>query len=91
MEHTTRKHDTPVRSYVLTWKGNMPHVEESHWAPGYTEAHKDSVDEAVKFGMSRLAADIADVRQKWVSLNALVAAMAEQDLDDGIKSEAFNA
>lgn len=87
MEHTTRNHDTPTRSYVLGWKGNMPKVEESHWAPGYTEAHKATVDEAVKFGMNRLHKEVADAREKWININTLVAAMVDQDLDEGILPE----
>lgn len=76
-----------TRSYELVWKGTTPTVRESNWAPGYTPAHFETVDEAVKFGMHKLNNELADMREKWVKMMALIAAMAEQDLDQGIAKE----
>lgn len=91
---SARPNDT-VRSFELVWKRNVPVVRPSNWAPGYTPGHYASVDEAVKGGLARLTQEIADVREKWVALNAmamsLVADDMKQEVDFGEKPEADRA
>lgn len=72
MNDRTRPSDQ-VRSYQLTWKGNNPTVQESHWQPGYTEAHKATIEEAIQEGMAQLTKTIADDRERWIKINMLVA------------------
>jgi len=82
MEHTTRDHSKPNRSYVLVWEGNNPTVKETHWQPGYTNAHQPTVDDAVKYGMQKLTHDLADMREKWLKINTLLAEMVVQDMEE---------
>jgi hypothetical protein len=79
---STRPRDT-VRSYQLIWKGTTPHIQESNWSPGYTKGHKATIDEAVKFGMQQLTEEISRDRERWIKLTALIAAMVEQDMEEG--------
>ncbi|AVR56972.1 hypothetical protein PBI_TRISCUIT_100 [Microbacterium phage Triscuit] len=73
--------EAQTRSYELIWKGNIPTVRPSNWAPGYTPGHMESVDEAVKYGMHRLQNDLADMREKWVNINTLAMTLAAEDMN----------
>jgi hypothetical protein len=75
-----RPNDT-IRSYELVWKRNTPVVRPSNWAPGYTPGHFASVDEAIKGGLARLTQEIADVREKWVALNAMAMSVMASDMN----------
>ena len=67
-----------TRSYELVWKGNNPSVQESNWAPGYTPAHQETVEDAVKVGMAKLTQEISDIREKWLKLNILLNQLLEK-------------
>jgi hypothetical protein len=89
-EESFRRPTDTVRSYELIWKGNVPTVRPSNWAPGYTPGHMASVDEAVKYGMHRLQQDLSDMREKWLNINTLAMSLAADDMEqaDAVKAAA---
>ena len=70
-----------THSYILVWKKDIPTIEESHWQPGYTPAHCASVDDAIKYAAKVLTEELADLRQKWVNINTMMAAIIESDTE----------
>ncbi|MEG2887225.1 MAG: hypothetical protein RR853_08880 [Aurantimicrobium sp.] len=81
--------EATTRSYELIWKDNIPTVRPSNWAPGYTPGHMATVDEAVKYGMHRLTKDLADMREKWVNMNALQMSLAVDDMNQADSMKAI--
>lgn len=75
-----------VRSYTITWKGNKPQVQESHWQPGYTDAHQPTPQEALAIEVAHLMQHIADFREKWLNLNVLAEQMKYQMVSDAFGS-----
>jgi hypothetical protein len=70
----TRPSDTikAKRSHLVVWKGTEPHIEASHWQPGYTDAHRESVGEALGHAMADVLQETALVREKWIKLQLLI-------------------
>ena len=69
-----------VKSYVVHWDKNKPEVLETHWAPGYTPAHCATPAEALAHAGVGLIQDIANIREKWLRLQALGAHLSHQTL-----------
>lgn len=60
------------KSYIIKWEGTEPKLEGSHWQPGYTPAHTETVEEAFAHSLAQLTKDIAVLREKWIKLNLLI-------------------
>lgn len=59
------------RSFIVKWKGNVPTIEASNWAPGYTPGHQETPQGAISMEIVELVQHIENFREKWLAINLL--------------------
>jgi len=69
-----------VRSYVVFDDKEVGiTVKGSHWAPGYTEAHKATPDEAIDFAIAKAEEEMQKAQARVVELWDYKATMMSED------------